>query len=226
MLCGYLWTVSREHQDLLEQQHQALVSAGVACDQIYEDLDCPRRQERPRLQNCLEALQTGDTLVVWRLDRLADSRAHLLEILQCLVERRAVLHVLTGKGTVIVPEHINPQQFLDSIEALSELEEQIVREATLEGLAAARERGQTLGAKRKMTAAMLRQVMTAMADPNITVTQIATSLGITRSTLYNYFRGDGSLKPAGLEILQASESSDASTSTSTDEDISSSSTNV
>ena len=222
MLRGYIWTAGDDSELLYEQQSRALLGAGVVAAQIYKD-ECPRRELRPQLQHCLEVLQSGDTLVVWRLDRLAHGRAHLLEVLGSLQQRDVGLKVLDGKGAAIDTADISFTVLISVIEALTEMEEQIVQEATLAGLAAARARGQTLGPKRKMTADMILQAMTAMADPNISVTQIASQLGITRATLYNYVGGDGSPKPAGIKVLEEAESSDYESSS--EDDINSSSTN-
>ncbi|NER82104.1 MAG: recombinase family protein [Leptolyngbya sp. SIO1D8] len=205
MLVGYIWVASTDDHALHDQQQQALLGAGVTATQIYEDIGISRQQERPEWQHCLDALQAEDTLVVWQLDRMVTSRAHLLQVLQDFWQRNIGLKVLTGQGAEIDTTHISLRTVLDVLEALTELENQIVREATLEGLAAARARGQTLGARRKMTATMVRQAMLEMTDTNTSATQIAKKLGITRATLYNYLNGDGSPKPAALKLLQTQE---------------------
>lgn len=204
MLVGYIWVASNTN-GLHEQQKQALLDAGVIESQIYADINYPRQQQRPELHRCLTTLQAGDTLVVWQLDRLVSSRPHLLEVLQDLWQRGIGLKVLTGQGAAIDSTSISLKVVMEVIEALFELENQIVREATLEGLAAARARGQTLGARRKMTAEMIQQAMLHMTESNTSATDIAATLGITRATLYNYLNGDGSPKPAALKILQAQE---------------------
>jgi DNA invertase Pin-like site-specific DNA recombinase len=204
VLVGYLWAASHDDADLIRQQKQALLELGVADSQIYEDIGVPR-QERPNLEACLQALQAGDTLVVWQLDRLVNGRSQLLQRLQDLWERNIGLKILAGQGSAIDSTQLSLKVVLDILGALSELENQIVREATLEGLAAARARGQILGPRRKMTAEMIRRAMADMTGSNLSVTQIAAKLGITRATIYLYLNGDGSPKPKALEILQAAE---------------------
>ncbi|MEM6868761.1 MAG: recombinase family protein [Cyanobacteria bacterium P01_C01_bin.121] len=201
MLFGYVWVANRDDHELRDRQNQALLKAGVAATAVYEDLGCVR-QHRPELLRCLQTVQTGDTLVVWRLERLADGRSHLGQLLQDFGQRNIGLKVLAGRGAVIDTTEISLQVVQDILEALTELENQIVRETTVEGLAAARARGQTLGPRRKVTAEMLRQAMKAMTNSDSSATQIAEDLGITRATLYNYLNGDGSPKPSALKLLQ------------------------
>ena len=204
MLVGYLWVVSRDDEDLIRQQKQALLESGVADSHIYEDIGVSR-QQRPSLEECLRVLHAGDTLVVWQLDRLVNGRSHLLQVLQDLWERHIGLKILVGQGSAIDSTKLSLKVVLDILAALSELENQIVSEATIEGLAAARARGQTLGPRRKMTAEMIRQAIADITGSDLSVTQIAKKLGITRATLYLYLNGDGSPKPKALEILQEAE---------------------
>ena len=206
MLVGYIWIASSDDRELYEQQKRALLKAGVADAQIYKDIGLSRQHPRPELQACLQALQGGNVLVVWQLERLVSSRSQLLEILQDLSRRDIGLKVLAGQGAAIDTATLSLKIVVDVLEALTELENQVVREATIEGLAAARARGQALGPRRKMTAAMVRQAMLEMTDTNTSATQIAEKLGITRATLYNYLNGDGSPKPAALKLLQQEES--------------------
>lgn len=206
VLFGYIWMSSSDDAALYDQQHQALLAAGVASARIYEDLDSPRRDPRPQLDTCLMALQAGDTLVVWQLDRVVRSRAHLLDLLPELWQRKIALLVLTGKAASLTKMQIGLDVVLAVVTAFTELEDQIVREATSAGLTAARARGQYLGGKRKMTAELLRQAMTKMTTSDASMAQIAEDLEVTRATLYNYLHGDGSPKPAGLRLLGQDES--------------------
>ena len=206
MLKGYIWVSETDPDKLHEQQTQALLEVGVPQTQIYEDLRCPRQHNRPKLQTCLQTLETGDTLVVWQLERLVKSRAHLLDILQTLWQREIGLTILQGKGTALNTVQIRLKQAIDVIDALSEVEAQIVAESTKAGLANARAQGKELGATRKVTASVLRQAIQAITHSNRSVTNIAKEMGITRATLYIYLNGDGTPKPAGQKILDESKS--------------------
>lgn len=202
MQIGYVLVLDADSHELSEQQYQALYAADVTVENIYEDKTHTRQDARPELQLCLSNLRVGDVLVVWQLDRLAKSRVHLLEVLENLWQRGIGLQVLIGQGAVIDTTQIGLKFVIDIIGALSALEATIVSESTTAGLAAARAKGQQLGAQRKMTAAMLQQAIDAITNSNASFTQIASDLGITRATLYNYLNGDGSPKPIALKILQ------------------------
>ena len=217
MLVGYIWTSDADNQDERERQYQAqyqaLSQAGVAAEQIYEDLAGVYRGPRPQLECCLQALNVGDTLVVAYLDSLAHGRSNLLTILQDLAKRQVGLKVLLGKGTVVDTAQLGLSIVIAIVEALSEFEARTVRAAREQGVAVARMRGQAFGPKRKMTADIIRQAMDYMANSDMSVTKIAQTLGVTRSSLYTYLNGDGSPKSSALQLLQE------------DSDISSSSTN-
>lgn len=203
VLLGYLWVEEADNAALLNQQRQALATAKVLVGQFYEDVGCARHDERPKRQACLEALKSGDTLVVWTLERLADSRAHLLETLRILDHRNAGLKVLSGKGAVINSAHISLGIIGQVTEAVAELEAHVNREASLAGRATAKAKGQTFGSKLKVTAAMLQSIQQKLADTNISFTSVAEEHGITRATLYRYLNGDGSPTDLGQEMLEA-----------------------
>lgn len=209
MLVGYEWIFDADSEAVKEDQHQALLNAGVLESSIYRDADS-QPENRPGLEKCLNTLQSGDMLVVWQLDRLVGSRAYLENLLQEFWQRNVGLKVLTGQGAILNTARIDLKLALDVISAMNDLETRILRKRTLTAHAAARERGKKLGPQRKMTASMLRQAMEAMAQSEKTMTEIAAELGMTRVTLYTYLNGDGSLKPAGQKLLKAGESQDSS----------------
>lgn len=202
MLVGYICTSPTEEQWVQEHQYQALQSAGVLAGQIYEDVGCASQRPRPQLESCLQTLQTGDTLITWQLNRLAPGRSTLLEILKDLVHRQIGLRVLEGKGIIINTAHLNLNTVIGVIEALTEFEERTLRDARQEGIASARARGQAFGPKRKMTADIIRQAMSYMANSDMSIAKIAENLGVKRTSLYTYLNGDGSPKPAALRLLE------------------------
>ncbi|MEM6837873.1 MAG: recombinase family protein [Cyanobacteria bacterium P01_C01_bin.120] len=204
MLIGYEWVSDTDDEAVQDNQHRALLNAGVDASDIYRDVETDQA-ERPALQTCLDTLQAGDTLLTWRLDRLVDNRSQLLELLQSLQQRSIGLKVLTGQGAVLDTNRLNLGLAIAIIAALTELETQVLRKRTLKAQTEARIRGQTIGPPRKMTAEMIRQAMLYMTESNTSATDIAATLGITRATLYNYLNGDGSPKPAALKVLQAQE---------------------
>ncbi|MDV3351294.1 recombinase family protein [Leptothoe sp. LEGE 181152] len=205
MLLGYKYISEADDESVRDAQHQALLDAGVPASNIYSDMDTEQESKRPQLEACLNALNAGDRLIVWRLDFLIDSRVQFQTILQDLLERDAGFKVLAGPGVVFDTAHINLKLAIDIVAALNDLETQILRRRTLAAHAVARQRGQVLGGQRKMTASMLKQAITALAESDLSMTAIATQIGVTRATLYNYLNGDGSLKPTGKELLSETE---------------------
>ncbi|MEM7063926.1 MAG: recombinase family protein [Cyanobacteria bacterium P01_B01_bin.77] len=205
MLLGYEYISEANDDSVQGNQRQALLDAGVSASRIYSDTETEQDSQRPQLETCLNALNAGDQLIVWRLDFLVDSRAQLLTILQDLLNRDVGFKVLDGPGSVFDTASINLKLTIDIVAALNDLETQILRRRTLTAHAAARERGQVLGGQRKMTASMLKQAMTAMTESDLSMTAISAQIGVTRATLYNYLNGDGSLKAAGQELLSQAE---------------------
>ncbi|WP_311056622.1 recombinase family protein, partial [Pseudomonas aeruginosa] len=98
MLIGYARVSKADGSQSLDLQHDALRAAGVERDNIYDDLASGGRDDRPGLTACLKSLRDGDVLVVWKLDRLGRSLAHLVNTVKELSDRKIGLRVLTGKG--------------------------------------------------------------------------------------------------------------------------------
>nr|WP_250566053.1 recombinase family protein [Adonisia turfae] len=225
VLVGYIWTSAADDQGEYEHQYQALLGAGVVAEHIYQDVGCVYRGPRPQLERCLQALKAADILVTPYLDSLAHGRSNLLAVLQDLAARQVGLRVLTGKAAIIDTAQLRLSLVTAVIEALVEFEDRTVRAAREQGIAAARARGQAFGPKRKMTAGIIRQAMAYMANSDMSVTKIAETLGVTRSSLYTYLNGDGSPKSSALQLLAAEEGSTDSDDEAAAADISSSSTN-
>ncbi|WP_428993145.1 recombinase family protein [Pseudomonas asiatica] len=101
MLIGYARVSKADGSQSLDLQHDALRAAGVERDNIYDDLASGGRDDRPGLTACLKSLRDGDVLVVWKLDRLGRSLAHLVNTVKELSDRKIGLRVLTEKGAQI-----------------------------------------------------------------------------------------------------------------------------
>jgi DNA invertase Pin-like site-specific DNA recombinase len=201
MLIGYMRVSKNDGSQVLDLQHDALIEAGVLPDRMYQDFASGKREDRPGLANCLKALQPGNTLVVWKLDRLGRDLKHLVNLIDDLTKREVGLKVLTGAGAQIDTTTANGRLVFGIFAALSEFEAELIRERTRAGLASARARGRLGGRPRKMTKEVLTMAQSAMIDPTTNVREVAKRLGITTTTLYQYVNGDGSLKPAGVALL-------------------------
>ncbi len=201
MLVGYVRVSKSDGSQVLDLQRDALLEAGIDPNRIYEDLASGRRDDRPGLASCLKALQPGNTLVVWRLDRLGRDLKHLVGLVDTLNQQQVGLKVLAGAGAQIDTTTANGRLVFGIFAALAEFEAELIRERTKAGLMAARARGRQGGRPRKMTATTLKMAMTAMAESGSQAKEIATQLGITTSTLYAYVNGDGSPKDIGQRLL-------------------------
>ncbi len=201
MLIGYMRVSKADGSQALDLQRDALLAAGVKRRQLYEDLASGRRDDRPGLDACTKALREGDTLVVWKLDRLGRDLRHLVNLVHELTGRGIGLKVLTGHGAAIDTTTAAGKLVFGIFAALSEFERELIAERTRAGLAAARARGRKGGRPFKMTPAKLRLAMSAMGKPETSVADLCTELGVTRQTLYRHVDPNGVLRPDGKKLL-------------------------
>lgn len=184
MRIGYA-RVSTQDQKA-ELQTDALRSGG--CEQIFEEKASGSSRARPELETCLKVLRSGDTLVVWRLDRLGRSLTDLVEIVSVLQAR--------GVGFISLTESIDTvsaggKLIFHLFAALAEFERNLIRERTVAGLAAARARGRKGGRKAKMTKSDVRKAAAMLLDPHMTKTEVAKHFGVSRVTLNAALERDG-----------------------------------
>ena len=196
MLVGYM-RVSTAEQNLALQR-DALLSAGIAPERIYEDTCSGTVTDRPGLARALEVLRAGDALVAWKLDRIGRSLAHVVELAGALQAKGIGLKVLTGG---IDTTSATGRLVFGIFATLAEFERDLTLERTMAGLAAARARGRTGGRPRLMTRAKLRTAMAMMADRGNAAADVAEQLGVSTSTLYAYVDGTGQPKPRARKLL-------------------------
>ena len=201
MLIGYARVSKTDGSQVIDLQHDALVAAGVPTEAIYSDEASGKRDDRPGLQACLKALRPGDTLVVWKLDRLGRSLQHLVNTVHDLAAREIRLRVLTGQGASIDTTTAGGKLIFGIFAALAEFERELIRERTLAGLQAARARGRKGGRKHALTKAQVRLAQAAMANRDTSVRELCKELGITRVTLYRYVGPNGELREHGKQVL-------------------------
>jgi len=203
VLIGYMRVSKADGSQTLDPQRDALLAAGVPGDRLYEDLASGRHDARPGLTACLKALQPGNTLVVWKLDRLGRDLKHLVTTVDELRTREVGFKVLTGAGAQIDTTTANGRLFFGVFAAFAEFERELIAERTRAGLAAARARGRKGGRPRKVDRATLKAAQTLLANTDETAQSIAKRFGIGTVTLYTYLNGDGSLKEAGEKLMAA-----------------------
>jgi DNA invertase Pin-like site-specific DNA recombinase len=182
MLIGYA-RISTTDQTLALHR-DALTAAG--CDKIFTDTASGSRTDPPGLAGALAFARDGDTLVVWRLDRLGRSLAHLIETVSHMQERGVHFRSLqeqldTGSSSGKLVFHV--------FGALAEFERDLIRERTQAGLAAARARGRRGGRPRALSSNKVEQLRTLAADKRNTVAEICQTLRISRATFYRLADG-------------------------------------
>ena len=182
MLIGYA-RVSTQDQNS-NFQLDALREAG--CDRVFEEQASGAQRDRPQLSAAIDYMRAGDTLVVWRLDRLARSLKQLIETVEYLEDAEAGFKSLaenidttTAGGRLVF--HV--------FGALAEFERTLIRERTGAGLAAARARGRVGGRPAALSEADKAIATALMRDSSISMSQIAKRLGCAVSTLHRHFPG-------------------------------------
>jgi DNA invertase Pin-like site-specific DNA recombinase len=173
--------VSTSDQDPALQE-QALVGAG--CERIFVDRASGALAHRPELDAALAYLRTGDTLVVWRLDRLGRSLRHLLAVVNELGEREVGFKSL---AEALDTTSSSGRLLFAIVGAIAEFERDLIRERTQAGLAAARARGRKGGRKPLMTPTKVALARRMYAE-GVGVTEIAQTMGVSRPTVYRHLR--------------------------------------
>jgi DNA invertase Pin-like site-specific DNA recombinase len=175
--------VSTDEQDL-QLQLDALTAAG--CIRIFDEKVSTRKKERPGLKAALDYLRPGDTLVIWKLDRLGRSTKDVLIIAEDLHEHGIGLRILTGRLAGTYSPTGEGKFFFTMMAAFAELERDIIRERTIAGVNAARAKGKRLGRPPAMTPEMVEDARHLLTAPNATVSAVAKRIGVSRATLYRY----------------------------------------
>jgi DNA invertase Pin-like site-specific DNA recombinase len=160
-------------------QLDALDKAG--CKKVFKDTTSGARSDRQGLREALDYVRQGDVLVVWKLDRLGRSLRHLIDTITSLDERgvgfrslQENLDTTTSGGRLIF--HI--------FGALAEFERELIQERTMAGLHAARARGRMGGRPQKLSPRELKLAFAMMQDPSVSITEVAKTFKVNRSTLY------------------------------------------
>lgn len=158
------------------------------CERIYREKTSGAAKNRPELETCLDGLRSGDTLVVWRLDRFGRSLKDLVEKMETLEDKGVDFVSLTeGIDTTTAQGRLTFHIF----GALAEFERELNRERTMAGLRAARERGRVGGRPRSLGEEDIPQVQALMKDPDVSTSEICERFGISKATLYRYVGPDG-----------------------------------
>jgi DNA invertase Pin-like site-specific DNA recombinase len=192
MLVGYARVSTQDQNPAL--QLDALKAAG--CEKVFVEKASGAQRDRPELLAALEYVRVGDSLVVWKLDRLARSLKQLIETVELLESRDIGLRSLTE---AIDTATAGGKLVFHVFGALAEFERSIIRERTKAGLDAARARGKKGGRPPALVTKDLAAAKAMLTDPEITMEEVAKRLKVAPSTLYRHM-------PGGRGAIQETES--------------------
>ena len=181
-LVGYARVSTRDQT--LALQLDALHAAG--CARVFEETASGAQRDRPQLAAALDYMRAGDTLVVWKLDRLARSTKQLIETVEELARRGIHFRCLTQD---IDTTTAGGRLVFTIFSAIAEFEREMIRERTRAGLDAARARNRRGGRPPGLKARDLKEARALLRDPEITVEQVAARLKVSPSTLYRHLPG-------------------------------------
>jgi len=179
MFIGYC-RVSTSDQNLSLQKDEL---KKFGCSKIYEDIASGAKSARVGLEAAIDFAREGDTLVIWKLDRLGRSLRDLIEIVNRLEK--------SGVSFVCITQNIDTRTpggklFFHIFGALAEYERELIRERTKAGLTAARARGRKGGRKPAMNEEQIEQARAMMDNPKLKIKSIIKTLGVSKATLYKY----------------------------------------
>ncbi|ADZ69133.1 recombinase family protein [Polymorphum gilvum] len=182
MNIGYA-RVSTAEQNLTLQT-DALEAAG--CERVFVETASGAQRDRPELERALDFMRPGDTLVVWKLDRLARSMRQLIDTVELLHSK--------GMGFLSMTEAIDTTTaggmlVFHIFGALAQFERAIIRERTRAGLDAARARGRKGGRRPKLSQSDIRDARALLRDPEVSVAEVAKRLNVSPATLYRHLPG-------------------------------------
>ncbi|MCU7922494.1 MAG: recombinase family protein [Candidatus Thiodiazotropha sp. (ex Dulcina madagascariensis)] len=201
MKLGYVRVSKADGSQVLDLQVDALIEAGVDKKDIYQDQASGKKDDRPGLEACLKALREGDTLVIWKLDRLGRDLRHLVNTVQDLSERGIGFKVITGQGANIDTTTASGKLVFGIFAALAEFERELIRERTMAGLKSARARGKKGGRKFHLTKGQVHLAQASMKNKDTNVSELCRELGVSRQTLYRYVGPGGELRDYGKQVL-------------------------
>lgn len=195
-LIGYA-RVSTADQSL-DMQIDSLKKAG--CHQVFTDVASAVKSVRPGLEKALAYLREGDTLVVWKIDRLGRSLAHLVQTVDQLRERGVAFRSLTDAGLDTTTR--NGKLLFNLFATLAEFERDLIRERTKAGLATAAAKGRRGGRRPVITSAKLERALRLIKDKNLTVREAAAVIGVGKTALYEALKATGADHSSEIEGIE------------------------
>ena len=201
MVFGYA-RVSTTDQNL-DLQIDAFLKEGIDVKNIFKDKVSSSKEDRKSLSKLLEYVRDGDTIVVWKLDRLARSLIHFTNFINRLNEKGVKFKSITEPFLDTTDTSSHSKFIVNMFAALAQLERDIIIERTKAGMESARLRGRVLGAPKGLSKKNMRKAILCeeyFNEGKLTVKQICDQLEMSRATYYKYLRIrglDGKLRPYG-----------------------------
>ncbi|HDS3856726.1 TPA: recombinase family protein [Legionella pneumophila] len=167
----------------LDLQVDALIQAGCSKNNLYKDKVSGAKKDRPGLNQCLEQLESGDVLVVWRLDRLGRSMTHLVSLIENLKQRGVGFKSICDGS--IDTTTASGELVFNIFSSMAQFERRLIQERTQAGLSAARARGRK-GGRPKVDASKIQTAKMMHQDKTLTIEDICKVLKISKPTFYRY----------------------------------------
>lgn len=190
MLIGYMRVSSESDRQTTDLQRDALIAAGVDPRHLFQDQLSGARDDRPGLKAALEYVTAGDVLVVWKLDRLGRSLAHLLQIITTLRERQVGFKSLTEHMDTTTP---HGELLFHLFGALAQYERSLAQERIKAGLEAAKKRGR-IGGRPRVINEEKAGLIQSMLQQGTSKAAICRTLNLSRATLYDLMKRTVSIK--------------------------------
>lgn len=179
MLVGYMRVSSESDRQTTNLQRDALLAAGVDSRHLFEDHASGAKDDRPGLNQVMEFVHAGDVLIVWKLDRLGRSLAHLLSIVTSLKDKQVAFRSLTEGMDTTTP---SGELLFHVFGALAQYERALTQERVMAGLEAARLRGRIGGRPHAITGEKLDAIMDAIRS-GMSKAAVCRNFGVKRTTL-------------------------------------------
>lgn len=179
MLVGYMRVSSESDRQTTDLQRDALLAAGVDSRHLFEDHASGAKDDRPGLTRVMEFVQPGDVLIVWKLDRLGRSLAHLLSIVTSLKDKQVAFRSLTEGMDTTTP---SGELLFHVFGALAQYERALTQERVMAGLEAARRRGRIGGRPPAITGEKLEAIKNALRS-GMSKAAVCRNFGVKRTTL-------------------------------------------
>ena len=190
---GYMRVSTADGSQKFDMQETALLKAGVSPNKIYSDMASGASEDREGLKYMLKSLNPGDTVVVWKLDRLGRNVRYLVSVIDELTKKNVHLEILTGACHGINMTTPEGRMFFHMAATFAQFERDLIRERIVAGIAEAKRRGRRSGRKFKFSKADIDTMQHLIKD-GVPKAEVARRFHATIQTIFNYFTPDGEIK--------------------------------